>query len=495
MRSPARVFKMTSKFQSLSHYEESLATGYQLLPFRFTRLAEQDYVLTNEAGEFLVADREIIERLAHHKLKPEHPLYNDLKAKHFLIDADSDVAIDLLGLKIRTKAHHLAEFTGLHLFVTTLRCEHSCPYCQVSRQSDNKTLFDMSRETADRSLDLTFRSPSQNLKIEFQGGESLLNFELIEHIVSGALARNSNEDRNLQFVIATNLAVLTDDMLTFCRAHDIHISTSLDGPRDLHNLNRPRPGNDSYERTIDGIGRVRSALGKDRVSALMTTSEASLDRAREIVDEYVALDFEGVFLRPLSPYGFAVKTKWYDAYDEKRWLQFYFEGLDHILDVNRSGHLFVELYAATILNKMLSPFPTGYVDLMSPAGIGIGAVVYNYDGDVYASDEGRMLAEMNDRTFRLGNVQQDSYEDIFGSDALLEPLEQNFAGSVPMCVDCAFEPYCGADPVFHHATQGDFVGRKATSAFCRRNMSIFRGLISRMRDDQEAAEIFRKWLN
>jgi hypothetical protein len=29
----------------------------------------------------------------------------------------------------------------------------------------------------------------------------------------------------------------------------------------------------------------------------------------------------------------------------------------------------------------------GYVDLMSPAGIGIGAVVYNYDGHVYASDE------------------------------------------------------------------------------------------------------------
>jgi hypothetical protein len=36
--------------------------------------------------------------------------------------------------------------------------------------------------------------------------------------------------------------------------------------------------------------------------------------------------------------------------------------------------------------------------------IGIGALVYNYDGDIYASDEGRMLAEMGDRTFRLGSV-------------------------------------------------------------------------------------------
>ena len=58
------------------------------------------------------------------------------------------------------------------------------------------------------------------------------------------------------------------------------------------------------------------------------------------------------------------------------------------------------------------------------------------------------------------------------SDALLEPLEQSFTLSAPMCSDCAFEPYCGADPVYHYATTGDFVGRKPLSGFCRRNMAI-----------------------
>ena len=60
----------------------------------------------------------------------------------------------------------------------------------------------------------------------------------------------------------------------------------------------------------------------------------------------------------------------------------------------------VEQYSAIVLKKMLTNDDPGYVDLTSPAGIGIGAIVYNYDGDVYASDEGRMLAEMGDRTFR-----------------------------------------------------------------------------------------------
>ena len=52
----------------------------------------------------------------------------------------------------------------------------------------------------------------------------------------------------------------------------------------------------------------------------------------------------------------------------------------------------------------------GYVDLSSPRHwAGAALLLYNYDGDMDASDEGRMLAEMNDFTFRLGNVEESSY--------------------------------------------------------------------------------------
>jgi uncharacterized protein len=484
-----------SKFQPLADYERPLADGYQLLPFRFTSLDDREYVLTNQAGELIVLERPALEALVRHQLPARNQLYHDLKSKHFIIDRDSTAAMDLLPLKVRTKLRRLADFTGLHIFVISLRCEHSCPYCQVSRQSDDRLAFDMSVETAEKSLALVFRSPSPGIKIEFQGGEPLLNFPLIRHVVERAETWNLTERRDLQFVIATNLALINEEILEFCMDRDILISTSLDGPSELHNANRPRPGNDSYERAIEGISRVRNALGHDRVSALMTTTKLSLGRIHDIVDEYVAQGFSGIFLRPMSPYGFAVKTKWFKAYEADEWLEFYFAGLDYILSLNRSGYAFTEFYAATILAKMLTPFEPGFVDLRSPAGIGIAAIVYNYDGDVYASDEGRMLAEMGDKTFRIGNVHRDRYEDIILSDALLVPIEESFAASVPMCSDCAFEPFCGADPVFHHATQGDFVGRKPLSAFCRRNMAIFRRLITLMRDDDDVRRLFVRWAN
>jgi len=482
-----------TKFALASTFEESLRSGYRLLPFRFAELDADRYVATNLAGEYVLLPREELRSFVFGKLDYGSSLYDTLKSRHFLIDDDSDVALDLLALKVRTKAHRLADFTGLHMFVATLRCEHSCPYCQVSRRSDDRIAFDMSLATADKALDLVFRSPSPSLKIEFQGGESMLNFELVRHVVREARRINRIQRRNLAFVIATNLALATDEILAFCRDNDVLISTSLDGPADLHNANRPRPGRDSHERTVRGIQRARAIVGRDKVSALMTTTVASLFRARDIIDEYIGLEFNGIFLRPLSPYGFAVKTKSYAAYDADEWLNFYFDGLDYILELNRAGYRFVEHYASLILTKMLTPFDTGYVDLRSPAGIGIGAIVYNYDGDVYASDEGRMLAEMGDKTFRLGNVHDDSWEQIMTSEALLDPLERSFAGSVPMCSECAFEPYCGADPVFHYATQGDVVGHKPTSRFCARNMAIFRHLIKLMEHD-DTRRILLSWV-
>jgi uncharacterized protein len=484
-----------SKFQPINFYSKKAENSYQLLPFRFSRFRGDHVLVTNMVGEYHMLSSKAFEEFTKHKLVQTSGEYKNLRSKHFLLDKSNEVAIDLLALKLRTKLSRLSDFTALHIFVATLRCEHSCPYCQVSRQSEDKDKYDMSTEIADRALDLVFKSPSQAIKIEFQGGEPLLNFEIIKYIVKKAKVLNQLHQRNLNFVIATNLAVVTTEILQFCRDNKVNISTSLDGPSDLHNKNRPRKGHDSYERAINGIQLARDTLGKDQVSALMTTTEASLNRVKEIVDEYVENDFNGIFLRHLSPYGFAIKTKSYASYSTDRWLEFYKEGLQYIIQLNKDGIEFQEFYASTILKKILTSEESGFVDLMSPAGMGIAAVVYNYDGTVHPSDESRMLAEMGDEKFRLGNVLADTYEEIFGSDALLEPLEDSFAASNPMCTDCAYESYCGAEPVYHYAMHKDFVGRKPESSFCKRNMSIIEYLIGRMEDDSYVKKLFQKWAN
>jgi uncharacterized protein len=488
------MFELGKKFRLASEFDQASSGQYQMLPCRLVKLDDNRYVLTNEVGEHLVVQHQQLIQFVRKIVPLDDDFYRNLKSKHFLIDDDSNVAIDLLALKYRTKAQRISQFTALHIFVVSLRCDYTCQYCQVSRQTDDKLAYDMNQETADRALEFVFRSPSRSIKIEFQGGEPLLNFPIIRYVVDQAKFINSALGKDLQFVITTNLSLLTDDILSFCLTHDICLSTSLDGPEDLHNRNRPRPGKNGYQLTVEGIRKAQAVLGHDKVGALMTTTEASLNQVREIIDTYLSLGMDAIFLRALSPYGFAVKTRQTEKYNVDRWFDFYKQGLDYVLEINRQGHYFVELYASMIINKIFSPFGSGYVDLQSPSGMAISAIVYNYDGDIYASDEARMLAEMGDKSFRLGSLYHDSYEDVILSDIVLETLESSLSESLPMCNDCGFLPYCGTDPVYHYATQGDAIGHKASSGFCSKNMKIFRYLFTLMEDDLEARKILLSWV-
>lgn len=465
----------------------------RLLPIRFERLGADHFLVGNMVGDMAEMTATELERLCALDLTPGDGLYETAFEKLFIASADQRAPQQLLALRLRSRLSFLRAATPLHLFVVTLRCEHSCPYCQVSRQSKDRVRYDMDRATASRALDIALSAPAPMIKIEFQGGEPLLNFELIRWIVVTAEERAMSLGKQLQFVIATNLALLDDEVLDFCAEHDVLLSTSLDGPRDLHNRNRPRRGQNSYELAVAGIGRIRERLGPDRVGALMTTTEASLDRVEEIVDEYLAQGLDGIFLRPLSPYGHAIKTKQFHKYGAREWLEFWKRGLRYILEINKSGRRFPEFYSALILRRMLSDEPIGYVDLRSPAGIGLGALVYNYDGTVFASDEARMLAEMGDRSFELGNVHEHGYREMVLSDTLVSAVANSLTQTAPQCSTCVFEPNCGADPVYHHATQGDVLGIKPLSEFCERQKGVITHLFELLEHSPEDAAVLREW--
>jgi len=480
-----------SRFLPQEHFHSPAAI--ELLPFRFERTDPSNYLVSNMVGDFIRLNSDEFGRLCQLRLEPGDGLYERAYTSHLITRKGQTSQHQILAMRLRSRMGFLREPSPLHMFVVTLRCEHSCPYCQVSRQSTDTSKFDMSEETAQRALKIALESPARRIKIEFQGGEPLLNFPLIVKIVQAAKSKASGAVKQLDFVIATNLALLNDSILEFCKAHDVNLSTSLDGPADLHNKNRPRPGANSHALAVKGIKEVQRVLGADRVSALMTTTEASFERVEQIIDEYISHGLDGIFLRPLSPYGFAIKTKQYSKYDITRWLDFYKRGLRYILDLNRNGHNFFEFYTLLLLRRMLSDRPIGFVDLRSPAGIGLGALVYNYDGRVFASDEGRMLAEMGDTTFELGHVENATYKSLVGSEKLVGLVADSLTQCAPECHSCAYESHCGADPVYHHATQGDAVGIKPLSAFCSRQKGVINTILELLEHSPEDAAVLRQW--
>lgn len=488
--------RQTRKFKESSFFNSITQRYYFLLPFRFFRLNDTKEILVNEVGDYLILPIGTTERIVKRQIDKENEeeLYADLVSGFFISEQQLPPLIDVLATRYRTKKSFLDNFTSLHIFVISLRCEHTCHYCQVSRVSEDKSAFDMKHSYIDKGIELMMRSPNPQVTMEFQGGEALLAFDSIKYAIATAQQQAVLYNKKVNYVICTNLAPLTDEILLYCKENEILISTSLDGPAYIHNQNRHKKGKDSYQLAVSGIKRCREALGHDRVSALLTTSTLSLDYADDIVEEYLLQGFNSIFLRPISPFGFAVRNERKNKYDTNRFLDFYKKALDKIIGHNLEGHFFREEYAAIILRKILTPFPVGYVDLQSPAGMVNNVIVFNYDGKVYATDESRMLAEMKDYTFQLGDLETSTYEEIFYGDKVMQFAEHWSNEALPGCSECAFQAYCGADPVLHHATQGDMTGYRPISVYCQKNMEIIRYLFELMDSDDRVLKVFMSWI-
>lgn len=469
---------------------------YQILPFRYERLSEDAVLLTNEAGEFSFVAPAVFDDLTNNKLSINSESFQSLKAKQIVTDTDLKPVIEMLATKYRTKKGFLKDFTSLHMVVPTLRCNSRCIYCQVSSRAPDAKNCSMDKLTATKTVDLIFQTPSPVVKIEFQGGEPLLNFEIVRFVIDYAEKANKKSGKALQFVVCSNLTLLNREHPSFFKDHNVFLSTSLDGPKEIHDKNRPlRDGGSAYEILLNSLEAGRKILGNSCISALTTITRNNLHHLKGVIDEYVKQGFSSIFLRPLNPFGLAKKNQLVGSYAVQDFVKEYKAALEYIITLNLSGVYFVEEYTLMLLQKVLTPFSTGFVDLQSPAGLGISAVLYNHDGNVYPSDEARMLAEAGDQKFLLGNVHKNNFRELFNGNGLKDLTRWSILESLPICSSCAFCPYCGLDPVRNYAATGDPVGGYFLNDFCKMNYQIMKHLFSLIwQNDPKIMDVFWSWL-
>ena len=468
-----------------------------LLPLSFREIGDQ-VLVTNEAGRFAFMRPDQFTDLLSGKLREKDPdLWGRLSEKGFV---DGPGVREKLVEALASRSTHLTSGPTLHIMILTLRCNQTCRYCQASRRPMSSEGWDMSEETAHRALDIIFQSPAPNLTIEFQGGEPLANFDRLVQVVREARARASKTGRRLYLSLVTNLSLMTTERLEFLLDNDVMICTSLDGPAELHDFNRPMAGSSSHAVTVEWIRRIQDAYRRRgqpdaQINALLTVSRKTLDHdPREILDEYVRLGLKVIHLRPLQPFGFAAKTRDELSYPAGRFLEFYRKTLDAILDLNRQGVELTEKTAALFLTRILTDDDPNYMDLRSPCGAGIGQLAYDHDGGVYPCDEARMLAAMGDDAFRLGDVHRDTYERIINHETVRAMASASLLDGQVGCSTCAYRPYCGVCPVYSYATAGDIFGTQPNCDRCRTQMGIQDHLFKWLsRVDKETLSILERW--
>lgn len=449
-------------------------------PFaRSIKLSSGRIAVPSPSGDFVFLEPHEFERLTAASpdiagLAPSR--IAELYSKHFLFDFANRGMEQLFEARRAARNATVDAGVLLHIIVPTLQCAHSCRYCQVSRALGTSGVS-LGEGQIDAVCDTIFESKSQAPKVEFQGGDPLIRFDLVRRAIERICALNASEGRDIQLVVASTLHQLDEDMCAFFRDHNVVLSTSIDGPSRLHNRNRPTSGRNSFERTLAGIELARSRLGPDSVSAIMTTTRSSLREPEAVVDEYVELGFDEVFIRPMALYGFARRNEKLLSYENSEFFDFYVRSLDRVLWWNAQGVQLREGTAAIYLNKLLSTFDGGYLDLQTPTAAGRAVLVYNYDGWVYPSDEARMLAETGNISLRLGRIGV-PLAVLLESQINSNLRSRSHGQTHPSCLECAFNDLCGPDPIEEAA--GGWSVATAETAHCIRSKWLFRYFLERL---------------
>lgn len=459
--------------------------------FNFKALDDGDFLLTNDYGRALFLSPQEFRHFLQQDIDPQKPLYERLYQAHFLLEP-LEIYSDDLTEQLRQMKQYLFYGTALHIFVVTNQCNLRCIYCQAQDHHHLEKGM-MSPETGRRAIDVALQSANHALSFEFQGGEPLLNFPVIQDMV--LYAEQKREEKRIDFTVVSNLSLLTDEMADFFAEHHATICTSLDGPAVLHETNR-RSSNSavgSYTRMLAGLQKLHERGVFP--GAIETTTRHTLPYARELLAEYVHQGLHTIFLRPLTPLGFA-KSDWQElGYSTDEFLAFYRQALQEMFRLNHEGIRIKEQHAVFFLHKILQGHADNYMELRSPCGAGFGQLAYYYNGDVYTCDEGRMVAEAGDPAFRLGNVHRDTYEQLMHSDTCRATCAASVLEALPGCCDCVYQPYCGVCPVVQYAADGNIFPREAHSYRCRIYQGILDTLFAVLKHGtEEERSILQAWV-
>ncbi len=330
----------------------------------------------------------------------------------------------------------------------TQGCNLRCGYCYYAeRDVPYDPRKRMSVEVAERSVDMLFaegsEDPAQPIHLHFFGGEPLLNFPLLQHVVAYAEGRATELGRQVTFEVTTNGTRFDDDVIGFLNEHAVKVGVSLDGPPDVQDAARPLRGGSSYGLLAPGLARfLASRRGtplaqKTHASVVVTRRETDLLRLTRHLEE---LGFERILLTPATDLG--DKVHGFRDEDLPELLASYdVLAADYEGRVGRGERVTVTWFS-TLMGRLLSgerrtSYCGGGLDYLGVAASGDVHLCYRFLGD---------------REFAMGSVQE-------GIDrGVTERLQAHSMDQRTTCSACWARHFCGGGCHHDNVHQGGGLG-------------------------------------
>ena len=130
-----------------------------------------------------------------------------------------------------SKSEDKNTITNIRLNISNI-CNLKCSYCYANQGNYGKENNLMKPDLAQKICEyIDYNFPNVE-EISFFGGEPLLNIDVLELICKYFSSKNK------KFSIVTNLTLIDDRVISLIKQYNIAITESLDGPKDINDINR-----------------------------------------------------------------------------------------------------------------------------------------------------------------------------------------------------------------------------------------------------------------
>lgn len=143
------------------------------------------------------------------------------------------------------------------------KCNLICPYC-FSQTETGFRFHSMDLKTSVDAIRYMIRCnpDASSYTIGFFGGEPLIEYKIIENIIS--TVTRLYPDKQFNYTITTNGTIVNRDIIRLIKQNDISLLISLDGPEPIVNKNRPYKSN-SPVNTFERIMRTSRILSEANI--------------------------------------------------------------------------------------------------------------------------------------------------------------------------------------------------------------------------------------
>lgn len=276
-------------------YEPMEENEKKIMPFHLFAYAGKYCVLDIENMRAMAVDDAVSQSLGLLRVASEDP-----------VPPKTRDALTELGLIRQTKPQSaqkppIEPISSIALFVTQA-CNLRCVYCY-----EDKTGARMEEATALRAIDWLIEGSRNvtNLYISFFGGEPFLNLALMKKAAAYAREKAAAVGKRVTFLTTTNATLLDEEAISFVVDFDVDVIVSMDGPRDIHDVQRPFPDNrGSYDVVYPNAKSLVEKKPETRVHAVVV-DHSQTERIKSSLQD---LGFRDVTLLPASASLFEEKT-------------------------------------------------------------------------------------------------------------------------------------------------------------------------------------------